>query len=199
VSVLRTELYGCRLSLQTFDRILTTTGNNMQLIRCTKKLQKEMGLKKNDISTQEPDQGNLGSWHANLIYIDGKKCILFVNDKTLFNFIAPNVKRAEIKELSKLFKLTLESMLQTKKIPEKIKSEFMQEYEFIQYAGTNSKSVIGSMNDYAYNYKYQIQYRGGVNSADILLIIHKLNLMPMGSLKYNNSYETLKELVETIK
>jgi hypothetical protein len=158
-----------------------------------------MGLKKDDISAQEPDQANLGSWHANLIYIDGKKCILFVNDKTLLNFIVPNVKRAEIKELSKLFKTTLNTILERKKIPEEINSEFMQEYESIQYAGTNSKSIIGSMNDYAYHYKDCIQYRGGINRADIRLITHKLNLMPMGALKYNNSYEELAKVIETMK
>ncbi|MDA3798487.1 MAG: hypothetical protein PF692_05335 [Kiritimatiellae bacterium] len=170
----------------------------MQLIRCTKKLQKEMGLKKNDISTQEPDGANLGSWHANLIYIDGKKCILFVNDKTLFNFIATNVKRAEIKELSNLFKTTLKFMLETNKIPENVKSEFMQEYESIQYANTNNKSVMGSMNDYAYHYKDYIQTRGGLKIADTLFIIHSLNNMPMGALKYNNSYEELAKLIETM-
>lgn len=70
----------------------------MSLIRCTKKLQKEMGLKKSDISQNEPSGSYLGSWHANLIYIDGKKCLLFVNDKTLFNFIVPDISREQIRE-----------------------------------------------------------------------------------------------------
>ncbi len=80
-----------------------STQRIMQLIKCTKKLQKEMGLKKNDISENEPKESCLGSWHANLIYIDGKKCVLFANDKTLFNFIVPNIPRVQIKELSKVF------------------------------------------------------------------------------------------------
>ena len=54
----------------------------MQLIRCTLKLQKEMGFKKSDLREDEPVFSYLGSWHANLIHIDRRKCILFVNDKT---------------------------------------------------------------------------------------------------------------------
>ena len=72
----------------------------MQLIRCTGKLQKEMGLKKTDLLEAEPHFSYLGSWHANLIHIDRRKCVLFVNDKTLFNFIAPDVYRTEIRNLN---------------------------------------------------------------------------------------------------
>ena len=63
----------------------------MQLMRCTKKLQKEMGLKQSDLCEEEPRFSYLGPWHANLIYIDRRKCVLFVNDNTLFNFIAPDL------------------------------------------------------------------------------------------------------------
>jgi len=83
----------------------------MQLIRCTKKLQKEMGLKQSDLCAEEPRFSYLGSWHANLIHIDRRKCIVFVNDKTLFNFIAPDVSRAQIRELDKLFKNYLSSVI----------------------------------------------------------------------------------------
>ena len=76
----------------------------MQLIRCTKKLQKEMGLKQSELCEEESSFSYLGPWHANLIHIDRRKCVLFVNDKTLFNFIAPDVSRAQIRELDKLFK-----------------------------------------------------------------------------------------------
>ena len=55
----------------------------MQLIRCTKKLQKEIGLKQSDLCTEEPRFSYLGSWHANLIHIDRRKCLLFANDRTL--------------------------------------------------------------------------------------------------------------------
>ena len=50
----------------------------MQLIRYTKKLQKEMGLKQPDLCEEEPRFSYLGPWHANLIHIDRRKCVLFV-------------------------------------------------------------------------------------------------------------------------
>ncbi|MDI6687573.1 MAG: hypothetical protein QME06_05055 [Desulfobacterales bacterium] len=164
----------------------------MQLLRCTKKLQKEMGLKKSDVSENEPSESYLGSWHVNLIYIDGKKCLLFVNDKTLFNFIVPDISRAQIRELSRIFKATLECVLSAEGVPEMAKTKIMSEYELIQYANTNSKSVLGSMNDLAFHYKYHIQYEGGVHSYAVPGIIKKLNHMPMSALDFVLPIEALK-------
>lgn len=39
----------------------------MQIIKCTKKLQKEMGLSKSMLSDNETTDNILGPWHANLI------------------------------------------------------------------------------------------------------------------------------------
>jgi hypothetical protein len=38
-----------------------------------KKTPKRNGAKKSDLSEDEPTESYLGSWHANLIYIDRKK------------------------------------------------------------------------------------------------------------------------------
>ncbi len=164
----------------------------MQLIRCTKKLQKEMGLKKSDMSEAEPKESYLGSWHANLIYIDRKKCLLFVNDKTLFNFIVPDISRAQIKELSNIFRVNLECVLAAEDVPKRAKRKIMSEYESIQYTNTNSKSILGSMNDLAFHYKYLIQSEGGVQSYAVPSIIKKLNNMPMGALEYVFPIDALK-------
>ena len=155
-----------------------------------------MGLKKSDVSENVPSESFLGSWHVNLIYIDGKKCLLFVNDKTLFNFIVPDIPRAQIKKLSSIFKATLECVLSDEGIPEMAITKIMSEYESVQYANTNNKSVMGSMNDLAFHYKYHIQSEGGVHSYAVPSIIKKLNHMPMGALDYVFPIEALKAACE---
>jgi hypothetical protein len=166
----------------------------MQLIRCTKKLQKEMGLKKPDLLDEEPRFSYLGSWHANLIHIDRRKCILFVNDKTLFNFIVPDVSRVKIKELSVLFKDCLRCVLAEEGISEPVKEKILLEYAEMGYANTNSKRVLGSMNDLAFHYKYHILDEGGVHSCAVPSIISRLNRMPMGALGYEYSIEALRAM-----
>ena len=169
----------------------------MQLIRCTKKLQKEMGLKQSDLCDEEPHFSYLGPWHANLINIDRRKCVLFVNDRTLFNFIAPDVSRVQIRGLNKLFKGYLSCVLADEDIAAADREKILSEYDEVGFANTNSKSVLGSMNDLAFHYKCSILEAGGVHSPAVPEIIRRLNRMPMGSLKYVFSIEALKAMVQT--
>ena len=119
---------------------------------------------------------------------------MFVNDKTLFNFIAPDVSRDQIRDLPNLFKGYLACVLSEENIPEPEKTKIIAEYEKVGYSNTNSKSVLGSMNDLAFHYKYHIQAEGGVHSSSLPSIIKKLNRMPMGALGYKFPIEALKAL-----
>ena len=166
----------------------------MQLIRCTGKLQKEMGLKNTDLVEDEPGFSYLGSWHANLIYINKKKCVLFTNDKTLFNFIVTSVSRADIKGLSKMFIENLKCILADEGLDEASFKRILAEYSDIGYAKTISKSVLGSMNDLAFHYKLLIIEAGGVNSYLVPSIIKKLNHMPMGAINYGYPIEALRAM-----
>jgi hypothetical protein len=169
----------------------------MQLIRCTKKLQKEMGLKKGDLCKEVPKFSYLGQWHANLLYIDRKKCVLFVNDKTLFNFIAPAAQRSEIKNLSRLFKDYFRCVLSYEEFDKTVKNKMISEFEDVEYSSSSDNSVLGSMNDLAFHYKWNILDAGGINSAAVPEIIRRLNRMPMGALKYDHSIDRLRGLYET--
>jgi len=168
----------------------------MQLIRCTNKLQKEMGLKKTDLREDEPVFSYLGSWHANLIHIDRRKCILFVNDKTLFNFIAPDVGRTQIRELGALFRGYLQCVLAEEDLDESVKRKIMMEYDDVGFAKTNSKRALGSMNDLAFHYKYHILEEGGVHSCMVPSIIRQLNRMPLKAIGYAFPIEALRAMYE---
>ena len=52
-----------------------------------------MGIKPSDIASEIPESPIFGSWYANQIDINGRQGILFVNDKTLFNFIIPELHK----------------------------------------------------------------------------------------------------------
>ena len=155
-----------------------------------------MGLKKAELCTSDPVFSYLGSWHANLLHIDSKKCVLFVNDKTLFNFIAPNVKRQEIKNLNTLFNEHLIYALSSENITDETKEKIINEYKDINYTTTNSKKILGSMNDLAFHYKHHILCEGGIFNALIPVIINKLNHMPMGAISYKYASDELKSIYE---
>ena len=156
---------------------------SMQLIRCTKKLQKEIGIKSIDLVTLNPGFSFLGQWHANLIYINGKKCVLFANDRTLLNFISPDVSRAQIRDLGNIFRTWLAAVLHREGLEPALVQQILTEYEEVGIAKSKNRSVLGSLNDLAFHYEFLIQESGGLHSPEIPDIIYKLNRMPMSPLK----------------
>ena len=166
----------------------------MQLIRCTAKLLREMGLKPNDLRQDEPTFSFLGQWHANLIHIDRRKTLLFVNDRTLFNFVIPDVSRKLVRELPEQFRLTLTCVLSAEAITDDVRNRILAEYEEIGLAKSSNRSVLGSSNDIAFNYKYQILRAGGVHSPQIPDIIRNLNRMPLQAIEFKFPIEELASL-----
>ena len=171
----------------------------MQLIRCTKKLQKEMGLKNAALIQQEPTPTVLGSWHANLINIDQSRCVLFVNDNTLFNFLIPDVTTVQFHQLDTLFRDFLRCILAEEGFDKTTANNILQEYTEIGFANTNNKSVLGSMNDLAQHYQYHIEEEGGVHSCMVPQIIHDLNRMPMSAIAAHFPVKALRELYGLIE
>ena len=170
----------------------------MQLIRCTAKLLKEMGLKKTDLVDESPQFSFLGQWHANLIYINRRKCVIFVNDKILLNFIVADVSRAEIRKLDEMFESMFRCVLASEGFSKELVEKILAEYSEVKFGKSNSRSVLGSLNDLAFNYEYSIFESGGPHSPEVPAIIARLNRMPMrASVGYIYPLEELGKLFQT--
>ena len=110
----------------------------------------------------------------------------------------PDLSRAQIRELDKQFKSYLSCVLADAGISEADRVRILSEGDEVSFTNTNSKSksVLGSMNDLAFHYKYSIHEVGGVHSPVVPEIIRRLNRMPMGALKYVFPIEALKALYQ---
>jgi hypothetical protein len=83
-------------------------------------------------------------------------------------------------------------------VAEADRGRILSAYGDVGFANSNSKSVLGSMNDLAFHYKYSILEAGGVHSHAVPEIIHRLNLIPMGAIKYVYPIEALREMYQTV-
>jgi len=53
----------------------------------------------------------LGEWIANLFYVSHKKCWILINKKTKYILVLEDVKKSDLKKISKIFKETLFNQL----------------------------------------------------------------------------------------
>jgi hypothetical protein len=169
----------------------------MRIIHCIRKLLKEL-----DVPLVEPDKialptEGIGNWYANLLRIDRRKCLLFTNEKTLYTFLIPKILKANLKNIEQEFLINLSYNLQNEGFGLDVINRVMQEYREIGFAKTVSKSVLGSMNEFMFQYEVLIQMEGGIDNIRILQVNQKINKTIMGALKYKYPIEALKNLLKS--
>ena len=165
----------------------------MAMIRCTAKLLREIGVTPSRLATDTSEDGVLGQWHANLIYLDRRKSLLFVNDRTLFNFIVPDVPRSQIRDLAPLFRVWFSCVMAEEGINEPARKRILAEYDDIQFGPSSDRSVLGSANEIAFHYKYAVAEVGGVHSVRVPAIIKELNRLPLNAITSTFPIEAFKK------
>lgn len=167
----------------------------MAILRCTQKLLSELKLKPSD-SIQQPS--DLSGWHANLLRIDRRKCVLFTHDTTLYSFFVPGLKKPDFENIREVFGQNLFKSLMAENLPQKHIELFLDDIREIEISKTNNRSVLGSMNDLTFQLKYQIADEGGIEITDIRKLVHDLNRIPMSAIEEIYSIYELKKLFEKL-
>ncbi len=168
----------------------------VQIIHCTKKLLNELEASQSGTMAPEHSSGFLGPWHANLIRIERRKCILLTNDRTLYSFLIPGVKKKDLVDFRALFALHLKMNLAKEGFgPEDI-NKALGEYGEIAIAPTTNRSVLGSMNDLADQVDFLVRRSGGLEQGDMLTVNMMLNRIPMGAIKYRYAIDKVYELFD---
>ena len=167
----------------------------MLQIRCTQKLLKEIGIKDVSLIEVETHCDKLGDWYANLLYISRRKCVLFTNEKTLYSFLIPRVKRASLTQLHELFLSELQINLFSEGFDHTVVTDLPKRYRDFGIARTKSRSVLGSMTDFALQLKYIFMDREGPDSSNIIEINQRINRVPMKAIEYKYSIERLRAAI----
>ena len=166
----------------------------MGIIRCTVKLLTQLKTK----PTNAPSESSACcDWHANLLLVDRRKCVLFTNNQTLYSFLLPSMKMKKpiLENFEKMFRLGLFKSLMAEGFAELQIEYMLREHQNIVIAKTNSRSILGSMNDLAFQIKSMIYAMGGLANADSSEINRQLNRIPMSAIKYKVSIDELKRLL----
>jgi len=165
----------------------------MAIIRCTKKLLSELKKKPEECPEQKSD---LSGWHANLIQIDQRKCVLFTHDTTLYSFLVPGLTKPDFLSINDVFGQHLFKNLLRDDIPQELIEIFLYDIQNICFGKTNNRSVLGSMTDLSWQLKTMISLRGGLAHTDIMRLNYDLNRIPMSAIEKTFSIDELRSLLE---
>ena len=171
----------------------------MRLIHCTAKLLKELGNPPLQSPDTEPNAEGLGNWYANLLRIDRRKCILFTNEKTLYSFLIPKVKKENLQNIFDEFLFNLNMNLQAEGFPLEVINRVMAEYREMGFAKTASKTVLGAMTQLMFEFEVLIEMKEGLDNVKILEMNKDINRSLMRGSRHLHPIEMLQELLTGVK
>ena len=166
------------------------------MIRCTRKLQKAAGIRTDEPSNPESSSSLLGDWYANLIEPGDDTCVLFVNDRTFINFVIDFRSADTTSSFISSFMLGLSCLLSELGTPRDTRERMLSDYDDISFGNTNNRSVLGTMNQLAFEYSFLITDVGGIHSAQVPAIMLQENRTPVKLLKWKYPVEALRALYQ---
>ena len=164
----------------------------MARLRCTKKLLKQIGLDgavqaREDTSAETDDD-----WYAYLIWVEGRKCVLFTHVGTLFPFVVLDARKAQLRELPTLFLAEYERNLRHIGATRRQVERELSAMKDLEIGKTRNPKVLGSMNEYAFQADVCIGALGGIEKADALQISERLGEAPMSVIGYSSGIKELR-------
>lgn len=143
-------------------------------------------------------ENTLGTWNANVFYVDRKKCWIITNSVTFYNVILQDIPSKEIKSLNGIFTHTLLHQLLQDGIS--IQLNLLQKIvgDVKLYPTNNDKRTIGVQNSMNYFYEYWKEQYGAYKNWDFRYLNGIVNKIPYKQLGWKQPKEKMKEVLYDI-
>lgn len=137
------------------------------MLRATAKLQAL--LRPPHLSAADPTSED---WYGNLLWLDGRKCVLLTHADTLFSIFAPDVRAAQLRPVGPWLTMLIHDHLAAEQLPQDALGSLT--VDEVRVGQTASRHVLGVMNDMAFGIEYAIAHAGALNACDIADLNHQL-------------------------
>jgi len=157
-------------------------------IFCTKKLEPFVKI---DNIIQE----TLNQWNAHLVYFDGKKCLYFIDKKTLYSIFIANIVKKDLENIENLFFNSLIQQLKNDKIykPE-MNNYLIENFQTIKFYKTyNDQKTLGTLRDNLNHLKSHCKYKDNKLLAALEFAKFSMNEIPIGIRNFYNAKNLMEE------
>lgn len=161
----------------------------MVTMRCTHILLKYLGV--SELESPAAPTAKLGDWYANLIPTAGGDLIMCASEKTLLTVAIP---AQDSENLAPLFRLRVGNILAMLGINADAIERELTHYEHIRFSKTASRSVLGSMNDFAQMYQYKAEEFTGEGTLSLSIAELDISNTPCKPLNFDSPDMVVREL-----
>ena len=137
----------------------------------------------------------LGDWYSHLFDHKRRFCLIFVNTKTLTTFVIPDLLKKDLKGFHDLFINGLTGLLENLGAERSLIDKIIPEYIHLQIVKTESKSILGSMNDYIQHFRYAFEDSREIDIKKINEFNRTINEIPMGGIHMEIPQNRLQKIL----
>jgi hypothetical protein len=156
------------------------------VLRCTAKVLKLLGP-----DSLEPAGSSItphdDDWYLNVLWLDGRKCLLVTHAGTLFSAFAPDVRVADLRLTGSFTIGLIEQALDSEGLPRDTFGRL--DPANVRMTKTADRSVLGCMNDLAQHCRFAVEDAGGLEHCDVKGINRRLRRTILGPLGSNYPIE----------
>jgi len=135
------------------------------VLRCTAKALNLLDVRPASLGSTPPTDDD---WYLNLIWIDRRKCLLFVHAGTLFPVFAADVRKGDLLPIGDYAVALIEGHLQAEGIPADALGRL--EVSDVLLEQTASRSILAHMRDMTIQARYRIEAMGGLERTDVAFL-----------------------------
>lgn len=132
------------------------------------------------------------SWHANLLRIDRRKCVLFTHDATLYSVFVPSLRKPDFAQLDQVFGQRVFKTLLWEGFPQPSIERMLDTCRAVRFTRTNNRRVLGSMNDLSFQIEVGVAHAGGLDQVDLADLHQRLNRTLLSAVGYRYPVEGLQ-------
>ena len=139
------------------------------VLRCTAKMLTLLRAHPRDLVTIEPSDED---WYANLLWLDSRKCLLIAHAGTLFSVFVPDIRKADLVPIGPSVVRFIHTELEAESFP--LDRLGALDSRSIALAKTESRTVLGYMNEMARFCEYTVGDAGGLARRNARELNHEL-------------------------
>ena len=131
------------------------------VLRCTAKMLSLLGARPRDLVTLEASDHD---WYANLLWLERRKCLLLAHAGTLFSVFVPDARKSDLMPIGPSVVRFIHKELEAESFP--LDRLGVLDSRPIAVAKTESRTVLGYMNEMARFCEYAVADAGGLARCD---------------------------------
>ncbi|ALX50118.1 plasmid pRiA4b ORF-3 family protein [Lentibacillus amyloliquefaciens] len=162
-------------------------------IHSTKKMLDHLKVKP-EIATEQTDGNASFSWHANVIRLNRKQSVVFMNDKSQYVIVLYGVRAKDFSRMDSLFEQALRMVWSAEGMKENVIDDYLKQAGEIQFAKTKNRSLVARLNQACQSIPF---FEDELNTGQLiqpeLSLLASRHLVGVGKGEYAHPNEMLYE------